>query len=189
MRTSPITDLLDRRMAALGLTDNTLLARLGYRNLAKGHRRLSALRSGDAAVADQMMSVLADALDVHPSVLNTVIEGTRAATQAEQDAAYRATFRPHAVFLTERSVPSQITICGMVNGDRLRVVTFDDDIQPDAFVQHVLDQLPEGLPFFGNVTGFAVNYTPDHATIHERDGRITHTLERAYQLGATRWWV
>jgi hypothetical protein len=189
MPTSPITDHLDRRMTALGLTDNTLLARLGYRNHPKGHRRLLALCSGDAVVADQMMSVLADALDVCPSVLEAVIENTRAAAQAEQDAAYRPSFHPHAVLLTERSVPSQITICGMVNGDRLRVVTFDDDIQPDAFVQHVLDQLPEGLPFFGNVTGFAVNYTPDHATIHDRDGRITHELERAYQLGGTRWWV
>ena len=189
MRTSPITDLLDRRMAALGLTDNTLLARLGYRNLAKGHRRLSALRSGNVSVADQMMSVLADALDVPPSVLETVIEDTCAALQAKQDAAYRTSFRPHAVLLTEQSVPSQITICGMVNGDRLRVVTFDDDIQPDSYVQHVQDQLPEGLPFFGAVTGFAVNYTPDHATIHDRDGRTTHTLDWAYQLGATRWWV
>lgn len=189
MRTSPITDLLDRRMAALGLTDNTLLAQLGYRNLAKGHRRLLALRSGDAAVADQMMSVLADALDVHPRVLNTAIEDTRAAAQAEQDATYRTSFRPHAVLLTERNAPSQITICGMINGDRLRVVTFDDDIEPNAYVLHVLDQLPDGLPFFGGVTGFAVNYTPDHATIHDRDGRVTHTLDWAYQLGATRWWV
>jgi hypothetical protein len=41
----------------------------------------------------------------------------------------------------------------------------------------------------GAAPGFAVNYTPDHATIHDRDGRITHALERAYQLGATRWWV
>lgn len=189
MRTFPITDLLDRRMAALGLTDNTLLARLGYRNLAKGHRRLEALRSGDVGVGDQMKPVLADVLEVRPSVLEAVIKDTRAAAQAEQDATYRASFNPHTVLLTERSVPSQITICGMVNGDRLRVITFDDDIQPDSYVQHVLDRLPEGLPFFGSVTGFAVNYTPDHATIHDRDGRITHALERAYQLGATRWWV
>lgn len=77
----------------------------------------------------------------------------------------------------------------MVNGDQFRVVIFEDDIAPATYLQHVLDQLPEGLPFFGNVTGFAVNYTPDHATIHDRGGRVTQTLDRAFRIGVTQWRV
>lgn len=84
-------------------------------------------------------------------------------------------------------------MCVMVNENPLLVVTFTDGFQAyayvQAYVQHVLDQLPDGLPFFGDVTGFAVNYTPDHATIHDRVGRITQILDQAYQLGAARWWV
>lgn len=118
-----------------------------------------------------------------------MIEDSSDARQADQNASYRASFRPHAILITERTVPSQITICGMVKGDRLRVVTFDDDIPRDTYVQHVLDQLPDGLPFFGDVTGFAVNYTPDHATIHDRDGRVTQTLDRAFRIGVSQWWV
>ncbi len=118
-----------------------------------------------------------------------MIEDSSDAIQADQDATYRASFRPHAILITERTVPSQITICGMVKGDRLRVVTFDDDIPRDTYVQYVMDRLPDGLPFFGDVTGFAVNHTPDRATIHDRDGRVTQTLDRAFRIGLTRWWV
>lgn len=187
--TKSIGKVINQYQRDLGLSDNDLLARTGYRNLAKGHRRLSALHSGDVSVADQMMPVLTDALDVHPSALKTVIEDTRAALQAVEDASYRASFRPHAILITERTVPSQITICGMVKGDRLRVVTFDDDIPQEKYVQYVMNRLPEGLPFLGDVTGFAVNDTPDHATIHDRGGRVTQTLDRAFRIGVTRWWV
>src|ERR1700712_3531012 len=57
-----------------------------------------------------------------------------------EDAAWKASFRPHAVIQTEYTVPTQITICALTGGARPRlIIPFDLSRSPVTFVQQAAD--------------------------------------------------
>ena len=88
---------------------------------------------------------------------------------------------PHAIIETERSRPSQITICGMAGGaGRFRYVFFDASGPEDAWPRVALEAMwalirsfytdrpaATAVPFFGEPTGLTVNYTPDLAVTYD----------------------
>ena len=189
MSDSPLKNLLRDELSRLGVSRNELLRRMGYINLDKGQRRLREFEAGNLRIANMLKDRLAAGLDLPiETVVATIAEERRARVRVK-DAAYRAAFQPHAIYLTERTVPSQITICGLVNGDRLRVVIFGDDVSSETYVHHVMQRIPDGLPFFGAVTGFALNYSPDQAVFYDRDGNVVKTADQAYRVGESNYWV
>ena len=61
-----------------------------------------------------------------------------------EEAEWRAAFTPHAIIQTARTVPSQITICGLTGGARRWLwIDFDLSKPPITFVQQALAALPE----------------------------------------------
>jgi hypothetical protein len=114
----------------------------------------------------------------------------RRIAQDQEEAEWRAAFQPHAVIWTERTVPTQITICGLTGGaERWLVIRFDLSKPPLTFIQQALEALrtrvnPGGnVSFFGRALGFIVNYSPDQAVRCDLIGRPLEVLARAYRPG------
>jgi hypothetical protein len=176
--------LIAGRMAALDIGPAGLVARMGYRNHAKGIRRAEALIAGDADLAAKCAPALAEALDVSGDALNAAIAETRRSAHAAQEAARRAAFTPHAVVLTERRVPQPIFVAVMTGSAQRLRIDFPPGLSPAGYAEAARAALPDSLLGFGAVTGFVVNYTPDEAVRFDRGGtpieRLDHTVRRGH---------
>jgi hypothetical protein len=139
---TPLADLLQSRMHELGLDRQALGFRLGYQNPRKAAGRVHALCDGQITSAKSRggLSRLAGALEVPAEVVERALAATEQIfaereRQAEEDrllarereeAEWRAAFKPHAIIQTERTIPTQITICGFTGGaERWRMIRFD----------------------------------------------------------------
>ena len=159
MRTSTATRVLIQvRMEELNLDRHALGFRLGYKNPAKAAGRVDALcwghltnRKSRAALAR-----LPDALELPAEVVAQAVieteqvleeqerhaEEERRLAREKEEAEWRAAFTPHAILQTERTVPSQITICGLTGGARRWLwIDFDLSKPPITFVQQALGGL------------------------------------------------
>jgi hypothetical protein len=206
----PLAKLIQTQMEELGLDRQTLGFRLGYKNPAKAAGRVNALCWGHLTnrKSRAALSRLPDALGLSPELVQRAIRETeqvlaeqerqaeeeRRLAREREEAEWRAAFRPHAIIQTERTVPSQITICGLTGGARRWLwIDFDLSKPPITFVQQALAALPErtGLgsdgkryvTFFGEAVGFIVNYTPDQALRCDLDGQPQEVLTKAYRPG------
>ena len=185
--TYPLPDLIARRCEELGLTRMQLLKRMGYANVTKGLRRLTAIEQGNLRRADQFHEPLAAALEIPSEVVEDAFAATRAALDAEAEAAYREAFQPHGVILTALSVPSPIHVAALLGGVRLLHIPLDTDAPPDTFSQQARQRLPPdgGVPGFGWIVGYVVNYSPDEAVQFDLEGHEVARFGRAIRLGQT----
>src|ERR1700716_2471922 len=71
-----IATLIRSRMTELGLTRGELSKRLGYKNIAKGIRRIDALCEGDLEGTKQLLDVLPQALETSPETVKLTLEQT-----------------------------------------------------------------------------------------------------------------
>ena len=62
---------------------------------------------------------------------------------------WRENFRPHAIILTERTVPSPMFVAAIVGVEKLFRIDLDPTQAPVSFVRQALDRLPEGVIGFG----------------------------------------
>lgn len=74
-------------------------------------------------------------------------------------------------------------MAGITGAHRFLILEFPEGLSPEGRVANILGKLPEGVPFWGRVTGFAVNHSPDFATRHELDGSPVEELDRAMRVG------
>ena len=210
---TPLAGLIEARLQGLELSRGVLGQRLGYQKPAKATGRVYALcdacpLSGKSRRALQRLPA---ALELPADTVEQAITATeqlfavwaqeteeqcRLAEEAD-DAAWRASFRPHAVIQTEHSVPSQITICGLTGGaGRWLVIPIDDDQSPITFVGQAVAGLheryrvpPDGhlsIPFFGKALGLIVNFAPTSALRCDLDGNPLELLGKAYRPGEVR---
>jgi hypothetical protein len=112
----------------------------------------------------------------------------QAAERAE--AKYWKAFRPHAVILTERTIPQPIFVAAIIGAERLLRVEFQTDARPVQFVKLALDGVKQRLaewrhplPGYGRPTGIIVNYAPDCGVRFDLDGTPRETLDEAYRVG------
>ena len=118
-------------------------------------------------------------------------EGQRRLAREQEDREWRAAFKPHAVIQTERTVPSQITICGLTGGAGPRlIIPFDLSKGPLTFIQQATGALPRRhkdgrryVMFFGEALGVIINYSPDHAVRCDLEGNPLELLPKAYRVG------
>lgn len=186
----PIDSLIGRRLADLDLSCVMLVERCGYRNIGKGLRRLKALRAGDVAQAGHLATALPKALEVPAEEVREAIERTTAQLSAAREKAWREAFAPHAIILTERERPSQITIAVLCGFDRQRRVDFPAGTPVLDYVRFVRSQIESRLsryagevPLFGKATGFVINYSPDAAVVFDLEGNALQRLESAQKIG------
>jgi hypothetical protein len=186
----PIESLIRTRSNELGLRATALVRRAGYKNIAKGLRRLQELHSGFFVGARGLIQGLPAALDLPEIVIRKAIEDSRHQIVQAKEEAWRATFKPHAVILTEKSVPEPIFIAAIIGIDQLKCVTLDADRSPLGFIDQALEALGNKLerwkghiPCFGKPTGIIINYTPDRAVRFDLDGQPLEIFDCAYRLG------
>jgi hypothetical protein len=198
-----IEELIDRRSRELGLRPIDLIRRTTCRNEAKGLRRLSALRSGDLASCKDLIVSLPQALDVPIETVEAVISENKRQLieldeqrRAGEEAAWRASFRPHAIILTDRTVPQPIFVAALVGVNRILRIDFDDIAKPTSFVDQALAGVRHRieefggdaksgrsqLPAFGRPVGLVVNYTPDAAIRYDLQGLVQETFLKAHRL-------
>src|ERR1700730_18634535 len=146
-----IATLIRSRMTELGLSRGDFAKRLGYKNIAKGIRRIDVLCDGDLERTKQFVDVLPQALEIPAETVTLALEQTvRELELAEKqeaearDKIWRENFRPHAIILTERSVPSPIFAAAIIGVEKLLRIDLDLTQRPVSFVRRVLDRLPEG---------------------------------------------
>jgi hypothetical protein len=185
-----IATLVRSRMIELGLSPGELAKRLGYKNLAKGIRRINALRDGDLEGTKQFLDVLPQALETSAETVERALDQTvREIELAEKheaearDKIWRENFCPHAIILTERTVPSPIFVAAMIGVEKLLRIDLDATQGPVSFVRQVLGRLPERVPAFGKTAGFVINYSPDMAVRFDPNGQPIETLDEAVRPG------
>ena len=185
-----IATLIRSRMTELGLSRGEFAKRLGYKNIAKGIRRIDAMFEGDIKGTKQFMDVLPQALETSAEIVTLALDQTvREIELAEQqkaearDKIWRENFRPHAIILTEQTVPSPIFVAAIIGVEKLLRIDLDATQGPVSFVRQVLDRLPEGVPAFGKPIGFVINYSSDKAVRFDPNGQPIEMLDKAVRPG------
>jgi hypothetical protein len=173
-----IATLIQSRMTELGLSRGEFANRLGYKNIAKGIRRIDALCDGDLEGTKLFLDMLPQALETSAETVKHALDQTvREIELAEKqeaearDKIWRETFRPHGIILTERTVPSPIFVAALIGVEKLLRIDLDATQGPMSFVRQVLDRLPEGVPAFGKTIGFVINYSPDQSVRFDPNGQ------------------
>src|ERR1700730_8113633 len=100
-----------------------------------------------------------------------------------RDKIWRENFCPHAIILTERTVPSPIFVAAMIGVEKLLRIDLDATQGPVSLVRQVLDRLPEGVTAFGKTAGFVINYSPDKAVRFDPNGQPIAILDKAVRPG------
>jgi hypothetical protein len=141
-------------MTELGLSRGEFAKRLGYKNIAKGIRRIDVLCAGDIEGTKNFLELLPQALETSAETVKIALDQTvRELELAEQQEAeardniWPETFRPHAIILTERAVPSPIFVAAMIGVEKLLRIDLDATQGPVSFARQVLDRLPEALTY------------------------------------------
>jgi hypothetical protein len=209
----PLANLIHTKMTELGLDRQALGLRLGYQNPLKAAGRVYALCDGHIKSRKSRAALgrLPEALEVPPEIVRRAVAATEEIflemeIQAEEqrrrgaeaaEAEWRKRFRPHAVIQTERTVPSQITFCGLTGGaERWLIIPFDLSKSPISYIKQALEALPEKarfgrdgkrfVPFFGEAHGIIINYSPDQAVRCDLEGKPLEILPKAYRAGEVR---
>jgi hypothetical protein len=155
-------------------------------DFAKGIRRIDVLCDGDLEGTKQFLDVLPHALETSAETVKRALDQTvREIEMAEKqeaeacDQIWRENFCPHAVILTERTVPSPIFVAALIGVEKLLRIDLDATHGPVSFMKEVLDRLPEGVPAFGKTIGFVINYSPDKAVTFDPNGQPIAILDKA----------
>jgi hypothetical protein len=136
------------------------------------------------------LDVLPQALEASAETVKLALEQTvRELELAEKqeaearDKIWRENFCPHAIILTERTVPSPIFVAAMIGVEKLLRIDLDPTQGPVSFVRQVLYRLPERVPAFGKPIGFVINYSPDKAVRFDPNGQPIASLDKAVRPG------
>jgi hypothetical protein len=187
-----IEALVRGRCQELGLRPADLVRRCGYQNVSKGLRRLEQLSTGDLKRSVGLVRTLPAALEVPANVVREAVEQTERYLHESAEAAWRATFKPHAIIIAERSCPEPLFVAAFIGVDVLLRVDFDLTAAPVTFVKQSLDGLRQKLarwrrsgelPAFGRPVGIIVNYSPDRAIRFDLEGNPVALFDRAYRPG------
>ena len=185
-----IAALIRSRTTELGLSRGEFAKRLGYKNVAKGIRRIDALCDGNIDGTKQFLDALPQALETSADTVKRALDQTvRELELAEKqeaearDKLWRENFCPHAIILTEHTVPSPIFVAAMIGVEKLLRIDLDATQGPMSLVRQVLDRLPERVPAFGKAIGFVINYSPDKAVRFDRNGQPIAILDKAVRPG------
>jgi len=188
-----IEKLIVDRCQALGLSRSDLVRRAGFKNVAKGLRRLDELCAGEMKLTVSLIVGLPAALELPTGAITDTMRQTvqqldEVARIAEEkrEAVWRATFRPCAYLLGTETRPSQITIYGMTGGsERWLKIPLDLSQSAVTFASQafaVAGRTPV-VTFFGKTIGFIVNYTPDCAVRFDLNGNPVEAFDHAYEPG------
>jgi len=179
----PLATWITSRMGTLSQSKADLARRMGYQaTVEKGVRRVDALLGGDLKKYGNLRRALAAALDVDLAALDKVVADTRYVLWARDDREYRRVFSPHAIWDTEFRVPRPLLLAGMAGLQRA-LYFHPTSADPADWSEEATANCPPGIPCYGVVRGFWVNYTPDCAVYFNRNGEPGEVLGKAVRPG------
>lgn len=182
----PMARLVKSRMEALRLTKADLVRQLGYVNTTtKGLRRLQALLEGDLRSLENLKVPLAKALAIPEALLEEASDGSRYVLWAREIQEYRRQFVPHVIWDTEFSVPRPLVIAGMIGATR-RLYFNPTSREPRDWSDEAAASCPSGVPCYGRVRGFWVNYSPDCAVRFDKRGLPMEGTDHAIRPGVAK---
>src|SRR5665213_1775059 len=191
----PIHDLIENRRTRLNMRRSELARLCGFKNVDKGIRRMDSVCRGDlnSQAAKMVIDALPTALNIDKAAVEIAIRETadiiadaKRRAAAKREAAWRASFIPHAYLIGTQTRPSQITIYGLTGGaERWLKIPLDLSQPPVTFVAQAVSVAKRTplAPFHGTTTGFIVNYTPDSAVRFDLGGNPIEHFDRAYVPG------
>ena len=166
----PLASLIEARLDVLGATKAELARRMGCATtVEKGIRRIEALLKADLKQYTNLRGPLAKGLALDESVLDAAVADTRYMLWARNDRQYRRDFKPHVIWDTALRIPRPITIAGLVGANRL-LYYYPDSPRPQDWSEQAVANRPRGIPCYGVVDGFWVNYSPDCAVSFTNEG-------------------
>jgi hypothetical protein len=191
VRETAIASLINTRSQALHISRVELVAGCGFKNIAKGIRRLEQVCAGDFCRAGFLLSRLPDALSVESHVVNAAVVATERAKLQEDDQRYRDTFRPHGIIICERSRPEPLFVVAIIGIASLLRIDFTTGSNPITFVDQVIKEVVNrlgrwnspALPAFGRPVGFVVNYAFNRSIEFSVEGKPLFVCDRAIKLG------
>jgi hypothetical protein len=128
-----IDELISSRCNELDIGPVELVRRCGYKNLAKGLRRLEALHGGELKSTRGLIRGLPQALDLPAEVIQKAIDDTTKQLHEAHEAAWRAAFKPHAIILTDRKIPQPIFVAAIIGVDELLRIDFPPAASPETY--------------------------------------------------------
>ena len=200
-QTLAIENLIRTRCRELCLQPKDVIRRCGYVNEAKGIRRLEQLQHGNFEGSVGLLRVLARALDLPDNSVVQAVELSKRQIRDAKEAAWRASFKPHAIILTEDTRPKPIFVAALIGVDTLLRIDFDLLSKQATWRTQAIDGLRArlkrwnsswnnrrqvedySLPAFGRPIGFVVNYAIDHAVRYDLEGNAIEMLPVAYRVG------
>ena len=192
----PIQTLICNRSDELGLSAVELVRRCGFKNIPKGLRRLEQLCQGDLARATIIIDSLPSALEVTADVVQQAIDQTQQELREADEKAWRETFCPHAIIVTERVIPQPLFVAAVIGVERLLRLDLDGSQDPVTYVTQARARLSQrlakwkgALPAFGRPVGLIVNFTPDSAVRFDLNGNEVEVLDAAHRLGTAEFCI
>jgi hypothetical protein len=182
--TPSLSELIDARLSALALTDEDFILKTGMRDRAKGRTWLERAREeGIYSQPEELLRWLGDGLELDAAAIADAHKETRRRAHEASWQEFCRNFRPHAVLVTERSIPSPIHVCALGGFHRKKLVEFPEDLLAEQYSAYVRSEMPESIPTFGKVVGFVLNHAPDQAEEYDLDGALKRELSSALMTG------
>ncbi len=123
-------------------------------------------------------------MQVDKEAVSRAIEDFKSDALAKDKAAYASTFKPHAIVLSERTVPQPIFVAALGGFAKQRQIDFEEGSSSTSYVKQVLEIVPDKIPSFGKTFGFVINYSIDYAVRFDLRGNPSEELDAAVHLGA-----
>lgn len=169
------------QMTELALTRGQLGQRLGH-NSNKALKKLDSLIKEANPKQVDFIHRLAVALEVPFKVMMDIVEKQYQIDVKAADLSYRANFKPHAIWTTQNSRPTSISMACLINAPAKLRLPFPEDLKAEAYIGYCQSNVPDVVPFYGAVTGFTINFSPDDSVVFSLDGTELETLECALRL-------
>lgn len=187
-RSEPMTlqILIEKECARMGVNDQEFTRLIGIKKFHKEKAFIEQVNCNQMKKMIHMRHQMVDVLDVTIEQVDEAIQTSKDAYFGQIDAAWRASFQPHAVLITVNKIPSPIFVAAITGSAKKLYIATPTNLSPLAWPSWFAKSLPEELLAFGKVEGFVINYTPDHAVRFDLLGNPLETLDAPYRRGPVR---
>jgi hypothetical protein len=95
----------------------------------------------------------------------------------------RSDFRPHAIIVPERHIPSPIFAVALIGIEKILRLDIDTSLPEQTYFDQALAKLPDQTIAFGKPIGLTINYAADRAVRFDLKGDVIEVLSEAVRLG------
>ncbi len=184
---TPLSDFVNSRLSALGIESIHLVERMGFVNQAKGLRRLDQyLATGQET--SHLLKNLPDVLGLDTVQVQAAAAATRKQIADKEEAAARERFHPHIEVLAKREDGVGMPFFIQAILWREKVLGLPDEFdgmtsalqvrQAARIVRRHFGENQGKLGTWGNISGYRLQRTFDHAVLLNTDGTVREGFNR-----------